>query len=492
MLSLAALLTGAPQAHAQGQSLHVRLGLQAPWTLVAHDAWTLNGKPMDPGTYRIIPDHSGLSIQSSDQTYGACLPAPLRASGDLLAINGHRYRGSLLIRSTSVVNEVGVQQYLYSVVAKEIGGNAEPEALKAQAVVARTYVTAHLDGHELSDDTSFQVYSGADGETAASRAAVDATDGQVLAWQGKLARHVCYHSTCGGATEANENVFLSRPIPYLRGVACQVEGSAAPSAGQQSVAHDGGAAAVATEPPAWTTSTASSGGPLPTVESAGTSAVATASPAVPVADSSLIAAMDYRERHLRGYGLRASRSGHRSPTLAIASRTSRSRSPLEAGLASLVPTQRKASAALPGTSGGGSSEGSSGARACSASSYADWNVVIEGEAGRTAHILERTPGGRVLRLRVGSHTYAGDDIRRALRFRSKDGRSLPLYSTCFELVSEGGVLHARGHGWGHGVGLCQWGARGLARRGVDYSGILTHYFPQTQLQRQEEATASRP
>ncbi len=56
-----------------------------------------------------------------------------------------------------------------------------------------------------------------------------------------------------------------------------------------------------------------------------------------------------------------------------------------------------------------------------------------------------------------------------------------LYSTRFDLERAGDQVRAHGNGWGHGVGLCQWGARGMARAGMPYADILGHYFPGTEL-----------
>ena len=139
------------------------------------------------------------------------------------------YRGSLEVRPSSVpgklnaVDAVGIEDYVKGVVPKESPASWPPEALKAQAVAARSYALAtpvHGNGFDQYDDTRSQVYGGASAETTKTNAAVDATAGQVVMYAGKVAQ-TYFFSTSGGHTENNEFsslAFGSTPIPYLRGV----------------------------------------------------------------------------------------------------------------------------------------------------------------------------------------------------------------------------------------------------------------------------------
>jgi stage II sporulation protein D len=100
----------------------------------------------------------------------------------------------------------------------------EIEALKAQAVAARTYAMAHrgqfeAEGYDLCATPKCQVYSGREAEDPLSSAAVDATRGLVLAHEGRFA-DALFVSTCGGRTENVENVFGETPVPYLVSVEC--------------------------------------------------------------------------------------------------------------------------------------------------------------------------------------------------------------------------------------------------------------------------------
>lgn len=133
------------------------------------------------------------------------------------------FRGDLEVRritgsDMTLINILPIEQYLYGVVPAEIGSTANPEALKAQAVAARTYTLNALNKHskygfDLCTTTSCQVYKGYDGECASTNKAVDDTQGKKVTYNGKLAE-VFYSSSSGGITEDVKNVWGSN-IPYL-------------------------------------------------------------------------------------------------------------------------------------------------------------------------------------------------------------------------------------------------------------------------------------
>jgi len=135
----------------------------------------------------------------------------------------HRYRGFLTVRretdgSLRVVNTVPLEAYLYGVLPAEIGTKVPQEAMKAQAVAARTYALKNRgkclkDGFDLDDTTRCEGYDGVDGETAASNAAVDSTRGQVLTYQGRLI-DAPYSTDSGGMTACDDG----GDCPYLQAV----------------------------------------------------------------------------------------------------------------------------------------------------------------------------------------------------------------------------------------------------------------------------------
>ena len=135
------------------------------------------------------------------------------------------YRGRThLVRhgaGITVVNYVDIEDYLYSVVGAEAIASWPQEALKAQAVAARTYALhkqSESDSYlyDLDTTTKTQVYKGLDSEYTSTLEAVDATQGEVLTHAGQAILAV-FHSSSGGHTENVEDIWSS-PLPYLRGV----------------------------------------------------------------------------------------------------------------------------------------------------------------------------------------------------------------------------------------------------------------------------------
>jgi stage II sporulation protein D len=96
--------------------------------------------------------------------------------------------------------------------------------------------------------------------------------------------------------------------------------------------------------------------------------------------------------------------------------------------------------------------------------------------GRRVRVLERSASGRAAQLEVLGARLSGRDLREVLGGRA-------LRSALFDVRIEDGSARFLGSGAGHGVGLCQWGARELALRGQSYAEILTHYYPGTGLRR---------
>ena len=151
-------------------------------------------------------------------------PARFRPGTRPLRLSGRSYRGWFGVNSTgtslSAVNHVGLEQYIYGVVPREMPSSWAPEALKAQAVAARSYayVAVAANVPYLYPDTRSQVYGGISAETTASNAAVDATARQVVAYNGRAVR-TYFFSTSGGRTAAAEDgPWGSGPIPYLKSV----------------------------------------------------------------------------------------------------------------------------------------------------------------------------------------------------------------------------------------------------------------------------------
>ena len=178
---------------------------------------------LEPGTWRL---GAGLKLQLPDAARPQQLVAPVTLTPTTAPLKfGRPYRGTLVLTSNgkkvTVVNNVGLEQYLYGVVPSEMPHDWHPEALKAQAVVARSYALAVRKtggDFDLYPDTRSQVYRGVEGEWSESNAAVDASAGEVLLYQGRVAV-TYFFSTSGGRTAAISDVWRSQPVPYLVSVA---------------------------------------------------------------------------------------------------------------------------------------------------------------------------------------------------------------------------------------------------------------------------------
>ncbi len=143
--------------------------------------------------------------------------------GELL-VSGVRYLGNIEIwkgeKGLYIINQVPLEDYVRSVVLSEVAEGWEMEALKAQAVIVRTYAVKHMlretgNLYHLTSSTLHQIYRGDNSDSAVAYA-VAQTRGEILTYNGEPIE-AFYHSTCGGRTELPEEVF-GRAYPYLRSV----------------------------------------------------------------------------------------------------------------------------------------------------------------------------------------------------------------------------------------------------------------------------------
>ena len=178
---------------------------------------------LQPGPYSFGP---ALKVKVDQTQPAKALPGPLvfLPGATPLKYGGKQYRGQLQVNaaltSLQLVNSVGLEPYLYGVVPREVPFLWPAEALKAQAVVARSYALAvrKTGAYDLYADTRSQVYGGVAAEKPTTNAAVDATAGQVLLFEGKVAT-TFFFSTSGGRTASIEDVWSrGEAVPYLVGV----------------------------------------------------------------------------------------------------------------------------------------------------------------------------------------------------------------------------------------------------------------------------------
>ncbi|MCD4690055.1 SpoIID/LytB domain-containing protein, partial [bacterium] len=315
----------------------------------------------------------------------------LAPAGDVpVAFEGVTYRGELEVflsrdRGLSVVNVVHLESYLRGVVPREIGprGLVDLEAVKAQAVAARTYALARGGGrsggdYDLHATVKDQAYAGAAAEDPTSDRAIAETAGFVLHHNG-VPINAYFSSCCGGWTAAREDVWELPAEPYL------ISQSDVPGGGRDlDAAYCSGSSSFTWE-----------------VEWSG------------------------------------------------------------AEILDLVRTRLRETASTP--------------------------VLKPPTAVRNIRVTERSGSGRVRWLEVdtseGIYTVFADRVRWLLR---RPGSDAILRSAWFDLDVDqrrGSVTRVRatGRGYGHGVGLCQHGALGMARKGFSYRQILEHYYPGTLL-----------
>ncbi|HEX2204192.1 MAG TPA: SpoIID/LytB domain-containing protein [Longimicrobium sp.] len=354
--------------------------------------------------WRLVTTVTGVTtyiVTRGGETASSPNPVVLTAAGGIVTIAGQPYRGVAEVRRNSQgslagINELPIEEYLYGVVPRELPPvpYGELEALKAQAVAARTYALSGLgkrgaDGYDLLATTSDQVYGGYAAEHPVSTQAVDETRAVVATHEGRLIQAL-FSSTSGGYTANNEDVFNSDPVPYLRGVRDHQHGNAE---------H--------------------------------------------VLDSLRHAPNPQSLRGKKNGDFEADWSRYHRWTFSW--------------------TMDEISDVI--------------------SLYAGQGV------GRVLaiNVLERSASGRVKRIEyvteAGTFYDTKDHVRTSLKFIGAGGVKSSLLSTLFLIepvvdrrTGETVGYEAFGGGWGHGVGLSQTGAVGMAEKGALYDEILRHYY----------------
>ena len=190
-------------------------------TLTSTTPWTI----VDAAGGKTALDAGALTLDSTFTVGGTALVPPLKLiATEPVSVAGSVYRGKLTVtldgKLVDVIDAVGLEQYLKGVVPSEMPSKWPAAALEAQAVAARSYALANLTkgrSYDLYGDARSQVYGGIAAESNAASAAVDATKGQVVLYNGKVA-NALFFSTSGGRTvSALEATGVD--VPYLVSVA---------------------------------------------------------------------------------------------------------------------------------------------------------------------------------------------------------------------------------------------------------------------------------
>lgn len=340
---------------------------------------------------------------------------------DTFKLNRMPYRGMLAFSVNGSVmtgvNVIGLEEYLYGVIPSEMPKSYHAEALKAQAVAARTYAMTKLGAHsdyQLCDTTACQVYKGYSNEADATTAAVQATAGEVACYNGSPIEAVFSAST-GGYTENSENVW-NTVVPYLRAVK---------EVGEY-------------DESSWTkTLTLADLTALLQEKGAG----------IGEAEDILITKISVggRVQELQLIGTRGVKTLNKESIRTYFSSACGS-----------LPSKLFTINGKGGISAadGGASRGSSLLSV----------AASQGIIARTEGVLSYLNGKRLSVAVAAKQTQT-----------SADGDSNAVYTVSISTVQDGKFIFS-GRGNGHGVGLSQKGAQAMAQKGYDYEEILCHYY----------------
>ncbi len=339
-----------------------------------------------------------------------------QAPDDVSFVDGRPYRGGFQLTvgdgGLSLINEVGFDDYLASVVGAEMPAVWELEALKAQAVAARNYALRRLDAgaaYDICDNQNCQAYGGAGTEHDRTRLAVDATTGVVALYDGELIEAL-YSANAGDFTASAKSVWGTE-VPYLVEVPSPLD--------REALTVGWGAAGYR-----WAREVALD-------ELAGYTA-------------------------LQGAGL-GTVTGFRVTESSAAGRPTRLEVLGERGKMELVGDQIRTAFGLP-------------------SAFVTVSMVDP-----DALELINPTARRQLELRADG--FRVESARRSVAFDAAPPE-IRLTNGAVRVVrfrTPARVVF-NGRGFGHGVGMSQWGAQGMARSGRTYEEILSHYYPGLELE----------
>ncbi len=175
---------------------------------------------------RVLSERDARVVFQPEDPYAELAVLPLPVGGEALtAFRDEIYRGGFAFRvfendRLTVINLIRLEDYVRGVVPYEMDPQWPIEALRAQAICARTYAVYNRDGYsqygfDLTDNTESQVYRGCREATASTDYAVESTVGQMIRYQGEICE-IYYFAADGGSTEDGVHVFQA-DRPYLRG-----------------------------------------------------------------------------------------------------------------------------------------------------------------------------------------------------------------------------------------------------------------------------------
>jgi stage II sporulation protein D len=463
------------QAVTAAGGLNVRVPAAGePYAIVRSDM-TFNGSANIPIPLYAIPASAGTVLRAEPEGAGGI---------QVIERSKRTYRGSMevsgLNQSLALVNDVDFEQYLYSVVGAEVGSSWPIEAQKAQAVAARSYALASGYGYQIAhvvDTTNSQVYNGIGSENTNSTSGVTQTSGEVLTAGGKIISAV-FSSNAGGITADNtmeiwggDNSFLQTNVP-------------SPDTGPQKGKNEwyyvalpsGQAGYIRADLLTDSGQLNSTGSKLLRVNSEGTAVrsrpqiVSTVEPIARVNSGMLVVQLDKMAEYTEYSWVEAPMT----PEQLLASINKRAKTPIAGPLRTLEVTQIGPSGRVTEVKANGI-------------------IVNVGAADNLRGALNGLRSTLFTINETGRYTVLnGDGEKREipgdsepLQVMGSDGVTRTLTNDNVYILNGNGKLRAAttspafifsGKGFGHGLGLSQWGARGLAEQGYDYQSILKYYY----------------
>ncbi|MBN2984824.1 SpoIID/LytB domain-containing protein [Cohnella algarum] len=425
-------------------------------------------------------------------TYALSAEAMLRAdpSGEngiqLAERNKRTYRGSMEVRilngSLAVVNEVDLDQYLYSVVASEIYAGWPAEAQKAQAVAARSYALSLGMNFQIAhvvDTTVSQAYNGISAETEEAIAAVEATSGEVIVSGGKIVNAV-FSSNAGGITADNkteiwrgDNSFLSTAVQ-------------SPDSGPQEGKLDWYKAALSTGEVGYIRSDllADSGqknaAELPLLKVTGSDVAFRPGPAEtnePIKRLSagmLVVPLDKVPEYTNYSWIEGPFTAEELKTSINKRATEATR--IQGTLQTLEITGKGPSGRV--------TEIKANGKTVDVGAPDNWR----GALGTKSTLIDIEETGRFAIAGADGEVRQYPEVSGSLQVLGADGAAATIGGGSKDnlfVLSGSGELRAAtadpqfviaGKGFGHGLGMSQWGAKGLADQGYDYQAILKYYY----------------
>lgn len=222
---LISLMTISTSAKSDDLSINIKIKSSSEgYDLTSEDGFELvtEGKTVLPIPSKNIHLYyeNGLMIKTDSGFYGPYENSMLASKNNITTVGNRKYNGSFYLDTVNkaLINNVCLEEYIYSVVSSEMGSSFEMDALKAQAVAARSYAISNLKkyikhGYNLTNDIYSQVYLGVNNVNDKIRKAVDETKGLVAFFNGEVI-NATYSSSNGGVIASSEEVWGNK-YPYL-------------------------------------------------------------------------------------------------------------------------------------------------------------------------------------------------------------------------------------------------------------------------------------